>query len=197
MFKLHTLTRLVRRKRRMPDGKVVTVTTADTVRKAVGLMIRHDFSQLPVINGQSGQVEGVISTDSIVRALYHLSDPNLHGGAAIDVMELSVAQCIEEAPIHPGDSDMLAMGETLADVPYVLVGKDGVLADLVSDLPVDPRGNSQSERRPEARACASIARPCAAPRQRPHRWSVRHAAHCELCSRPFSYLRESTFPSLL
>ncbi len=132
MFKLQTLVRLVRRKRRTPDGKVVTVTTADNVRTAVGLMIRHDFSQLPVINEQSGKVEGVISTDSIVRALYHLSDPELQGGAAIDIMELSVSQCIEEAPIHPGDSDMLALGKTLADVPYVLVGKDGALADILT-----------------------------------------------------------------
>ncbi len=132
MFKLHTLTRLVRRKRRMPDGRVVTVTTADTVRTAVGLMIRHDFSQLPVVDEKTGAVEGVISTDSIVRALYHLTDPDLRGGAAIDVMELSVAQCVEEAPVHPEDSDMLAMGKTLADVPYVLVGKDDALVDILT-----------------------------------------------------------------
>ncbi len=132
MFKLHTLARLVRRKRRMPGDKVVTVTTADKVRTAVGLMIRHNFSQLPVVDEQSGRVEGVISTDSIVRALYHLSDPDLPGGAGLDVMELSVTQCLEEAPVHPGDSDMLAMGRTLADVPYVLVGKDGALADILT-----------------------------------------------------------------
>ncbi len=132
MFKLRTLTRLARRGKKLPAGKVATVTTADTVRTAVGLMIKHDFSQLPVINGRSGEVEGVISADSIVRALYHLSDPDLRGGAAINVMELSVSQCIEEAPVHPGDSDMLAMGKTLADVPYVLVGKDGALVDILT-----------------------------------------------------------------
>jgi len=116
----------------MPAGKVVTVTTADTVRKAVGLMIRHDFSQLPVLNDKAGEVEGVISSDSIVRSLYHLTDPSVQDKAVIDVMKLSVAQCVEEAPIHSGESDMLAMGKTLADVPYVLVGKNGKLTDILT-----------------------------------------------------------------
>ncbi len=117
----------------MPDSKVVTVTTADTVRTAIGRMIRHDFSQLPVVDDETGAVEGVISTDSIVRALYHLSDPDLRGGAAIDIMGLSVSQCLEEAPVYPGDSDMLAMGKTLEDMPYLLVGdKDGELTDILT-----------------------------------------------------------------
>ncbi len=77
MFKLQTLTKLARKKRRTPDGKVMTVTTADKVRAAVQLMITHDFSQLPVINEHNGKVEGVISTDSIVRSLYHLTDPSV------------------------------------------------------------------------------------------------------------------------
>ncbi len=132
MFKLQTLTRLVRKKQQMPDGAVVTVTTADKVRNAVGLMIKHDFSQLPVLNERSGEVDGVISTDSIVRCLYHLTDPSVQDKSVIDIMDLSVSQCIEEAPIHTEKSDMLAMGRTLADVPYVLVGKDGVLVDILT-----------------------------------------------------------------
>ena len=132
MFKLYTLTKLVRKKRRLPNDKVVTVTTKDKVRTAVRLMIEHGFSQLPVTNERSGEVDGVISTDSIVRALYHLTDPEVSGRAEIDVMELSVSQCIEEAPLHAEKSDMLAMGKTLEDVPYVLVGKDGTLVDILT-----------------------------------------------------------------
>ena len=132
MFKLRTLTELVRKKRRLPDGPVVTVTTSDKVRDAVGLMIKRGFSQLPVVDERSGGVAGVISTDSIVRSLYHLTDPSLRERAVIDVMELSVSQCIEEAPLHPEDSDMLAMGRTLADVPYVLVERDGSLVDILT-----------------------------------------------------------------
>jgi len=108
MFKLQTLTKFVRKKRQTPDGKVITLTTKDKVRTAVRLMIKYNFSQLPVLNEQSGEVDGVINTDSIVRSLYHLTDPSVQDRAVIDVMELSVAQCIEEAPIHPGESDMLA-----------------------------------------------------------------------------------------
>lgn len=132
MFKLQTLTKLVRKKRQTPDGKVITLTTKDKVRTAVRLIIKYNFSQLPVLNEQSGEVDGVINTDSILRSLYHLTDPSVQDKAVIDVMELSVAQCIEEAPIHPGESDMLALGKTLADVPYVLVGKDGVLVDILT-----------------------------------------------------------------
>ena len=133
MFKLHTLTKLVRKKRRSTDGKVITVTMTDKVRTVVRLMIKYDFSQLPVINEHNGKVEGVISTDFIVRSLYHLTDPRVQDKAVIDVMELSVAQCIEEASLHPEKSDMLALGRTLADVPYVLVGEDGVLVDILTN----------------------------------------------------------------
>ena len=133
MFKLRTLTGLVRKKRR--DGSLVTVNGTDKVREAVELMIEHDFSQLPVIDGRDGAVEGVISADSIVRSLYHLTDTGQEG-AAIDIMGIAVSQCIEEAPLHPEESDMLALGKTLVDVPYVLVERDGSLVDILthSDL---------------------------------------------------------------
>lgn len=132
MFKLQTLTKLVKKRRQTPDGKVMTVTTGDKVRTAVRFMIKHDFSQLPVINEQTGKVAGIISTDSVVRSLYHLTDPSLQEKSVIDVMDLSVSQCIEEAPIHPEKSDILSLGMTLADVPYVLVGEDGVLVDILT-----------------------------------------------------------------
>ncbi len=132
MFKLHTLARLVRRKRRMPGDKVVTVTTADKVRTAVGLMIRHNFSQLPVLNDKTGAVEGVISTDSIVRAIYHLTSPDLPGGAVVNVMGLGVTQCLEAAPLRPGQSDMLAMGRTLENTPYLLVGENSIVTDILT-----------------------------------------------------------------
>ena len=106
---------------------------------AGGIILTTGFDPYEPKTGEFGygEVEGVISTDSIVRALYHLSDPDLRGGAEIDVMELSVAQCIEEAPVHPGDSDMLAMERRLEETPYLLVGDEGgSLIDILTHYDV-------------------------------------------------------------
>ena len=88
---MYTLADLVRLKQRTASGEVIPVTTRDTVREAVRLMIEHDFSQLPVVNAATGTVEGAISTESIVRLLYHLSDPAAQAGTLFDIMELNVA----------------------------------------------------------------------------------------------------------
>ncbi len=130
---MYTLADLVRLKRRTASGEVISVTTHDTVREAVRLMIGHDFSQLPVVNAETGTVEGAISTESIVRSLYHLSDPEAQIGALFDIMDLNVAQCIDETSLRSPDSEMFTLGgKALADSPYILVGKEGKLSDILT-----------------------------------------------------------------
>ena len=129
---MYTLADLVRLKQRTASGEVISVTTRDTVREAVRLMIEHDFSQLPVVNAKTGTVEGAISTESIVRSLYHLSDPAAQTAALFDTMGLNVAQCIDETPLRSPDSEMFALGKALADSPYILVGEEGKLSDILT-----------------------------------------------------------------
>src|SRR6266480_5147025 len=52
----------------------VAVSPQDTVKKALELMIEHDFSQLPVVD-ESRKALGIVTSDSILRALNNFSVP--------------------------------------------------------------------------------------------------------------------------
>ncbi len=52
----------------------VTVSPHDTVKKALELMIEHDFSQLPVVD-ESRKALGIVTSDSILRALNNFGVP--------------------------------------------------------------------------------------------------------------------------
>lgn len=52
----------------------VTVSPQDTVKKALELMIEHDFSQLPVVD-ESRKPIGIVTSDSILRALNNFGLP--------------------------------------------------------------------------------------------------------------------------
>lgn len=47
---------------------VVYVTPNDTLSRAQSLMMRHDYSQLPVMNSPRSEVAGAVSWESIARA---------------------------------------------------------------------------------------------------------------------------------
>lgn len=130
---MYTLGDLVRLKNGSESTAVITVTTAATVHAAVKLMIEHNFSQLPVVDTETGTVVGAISTQSIMRSLYHLSSPEPGGtGALSNGMGLNVAQCIDEASVHSADREMLDVGNGLADSPYILVGEEGGVSDILT-----------------------------------------------------------------
>ena len=52
----------------------VAVSPQDTVKKALELMIEHDFSQLPVVD-ESRKPLGIVTSDSILRALNNFGVP--------------------------------------------------------------------------------------------------------------------------
>jgi predicted transcriptional regulator len=129
---MYTLGDLVTLKRKAGAlTPVVTVGPGDTVREAVRLMMAEGYSQLPVVSAGGGRVEGVISTASIVHALYHLHDAEgQRSGPAQDPLGLSVSQCTAEKALHPADTDMLEIGDNLARTSYMLVEEGGSLVDI-------------------------------------------------------------------
>jgi CBS domain-containing protein len=56
------------------QGKPAPVTTRveDPLTAALELMVRHDYGQLPVVDGNQ-KVAAILTTDSIVRALNNLA----------------------------------------------------------------------------------------------------------------------------
>jgi len=130
---MYTLGDLVTLKQRSGASPPVTVSRRETVREAVRLMMAAGYSQLPVVSGKGGRVEGVISTESIVHALYHLHDAEgQRRSSAQDPLGLSVSQCTGEKAIYAADTDMLGIGDQLARSTYLLVEEGGSLVDILT-----------------------------------------------------------------
>lgn len=90
-------------------GSVAYVTTSDTIEEARKIMIKHDYSQLPVID--NGIVKGSI-TDRKLIAL----DPAQKGSKISSVMEARF-------PVVSLDTKLDTVRHILADAQAVLVDK--------------------------------------------------------------------------
>lgn len=108
---------------------VITVRESDTLARARTLMELNDFSQLPVVRGSGKHPKGVVTWETIGKAL--ISNPHA-----------DLADCIDaNPPIFPLDHDLLPAIETINKHGYALVIKttkelSGIVtsADLGSTL---------------------------------------------------------------
>lgn len=104
---------------------VVTVAENDTLARARTLMELNDYSQLPVIRGKSRQAVGIVSWQSIGKAL--LRDPKADLGQCID-------RSIKQVAI---DSDLIAAIETVnADGYVIVVGHHKTISGIVTSADV-------------------------------------------------------------
>lgn len=89
----------------------VTVCTDDTLTHALTLMIKNDFSQLPVVDEEEKPI-GIVTTDSIARALLNLGTK---------VKDLHVIDAVVKAPTFPVDEDLLYLLDFLLKSSAVLI----------------------------------------------------------------------------
>jgi CBS domain-containing protein len=81
----------------------VTVSPKDTVKKALKLMIEHDFSQLPVVDEDKKPL-GIITSDSIIRALNNFGIP---------LPELQVSHTLVKVDQYSPDEDLFDLLDDL------------------------------------------------------------------------------------
>ena len=93
--------------------KPVCVPRTASIREALALMIKHDFSQLPVLSA-SGKLMGLVSEQSIMR-------PLLHTGGNVQLMPASVDNCLDDAKRIGPDSDIFEALDLLKNVFAVVV----------------------------------------------------------------------------
>lgn len=136
MSEFYRLGNLLNRKKTGHPARFVYVTTGQTVREALNLMIQHDFSQLPVLHAKNKELVGVISFESIAKAVYRLNDPNLLEGKSVDVLGSKAEQCIEEAQPISKDKDIFDLLDIFAEKSYVLVGSQEDLEDVLTSYDV-------------------------------------------------------------
>ncbi len=100
-----------------------TVTLDSAVRAALEVMIENDYSQLPVVD-QAGRPLGMITSDSIIRALSHF-------GVTID--KLRVSHVVVKARNFHDEDDLFDLLDTLRDTyAALIVSGDGRLTGIVT-----------------------------------------------------------------
>jgi CBS domain-containing protein len=95
---------------------LVCVQKTALVREALTLMIKNDFSQLPVVNEQ-GNLIGLISESSIINTYFHV-------GTALSLLDLTVDHCMAKPKTISPDSDILEALNLLENV-YAIVVVEG------------------------------------------------------------------------
>ena len=95
---------------------LVTADEHDSVRDALITMISHDFSQLPIINGQ-GNLSGLISEQSISRSYLHLGDD-------VGLLDLKLTDCCEKPEVLALESDVLDALSLLRQSASVIIVND-------------------------------------------------------------------------
>jgi CBS domain-containing protein len=107
---------------------LVTITADATLQDAVALMLEHDFSQLPVVNGDGkpvGNPPNFITSTSIVRAMRFFGTPLEH---------LHVRDALIPARAVSADEDLFSKLDDLLDAYAVLVlNTDGTIAGIVTN----------------------------------------------------------------
>jgi predicted transcriptional regulator len=110
--------------KKLANSPVVGVQVTDPMGKAIELMQRHDYSQLPVF--ESGRAVGSISEGSVNEYLAGENDPS-------ELSKMRVGELMGEAFPQVGEEmPRDAVGELLRRVPAVLITKRGKVAGIVT-----------------------------------------------------------------
>ena len=105
-------------------GKVVGVQKEDTVSKAVRLMMKHGYSQLPVFDGE--HVIGCISEKTILNQVASGKDLS-------QISKISVEEIMEEALPQLDENAPLPLVSSLLRVyPAILVSKKGKVVGIIT-----------------------------------------------------------------
>jgi predicted transcriptional regulator len=109
------------------SSNVVWVSKDDKISYAVSLMFKHGFSQLPVIDKNSGMCVGSIYEKSIARKMFSLDNPKeLYGRRVEDVME-------EQFPVVDEDTPIPVIAALLQYCQAVLTAKKGRITGIITN----------------------------------------------------------------
>lgn len=95
------------------DQELLCVTEEKTVRDAQTVMLAHDYSQLPIVDGE-GNLKGSISEQSIARNYYHVDE-----GAS--VLDLKVTSCSDPQVTISIEQDVFEVLDLLEQTFAVVV----------------------------------------------------------------------------
>lgn len=105
-----------------PDDPV-TVSLEDSIQKALKLMLKNDFDQLPVVSDAG--VEGAVTYKSVAKYVKSIEEPRVN--------ETSVKIALNTNPeFVDRDHDLFELFDTLAEDDYVLIGDHDELVGILT-----------------------------------------------------------------
>ncbi|MHB1416589.1 MAG: CBS domain-containing protein [Chloroflexota bacterium] len=112
---------------RLLEGRAAPtcIGRATTVREALGLMIGHDFSQLPVVDAE-GHFLGLVTEQTILRTYFHTD-------ASAPLLDLTVDHCLVAVdPLSPDAHLVTALDRLKAESVVVVTEDDKPVGILTS-----------------------------------------------------------------
>jgi predicted transcriptional regulator len=107
-------------------AKLVTVNHNEIVENAIGLMIKEEYSQLPVMKGD--KAVGVISYESLAKTVFNLTESNSKPPTkfkAKDFME-------KVTKVFTVEDDVMDLISTLKEKSYALICKRSKVTDIIT-----------------------------------------------------------------
>jgi predicted transcriptional regulator len=106
--------------------KLITVNHNESVENAIRLMLKENYSQLPVMKGD--KVVGVISYQSLAKTMFNFTESK-----SKPPVKVRAKDCMEKvSKIFSVEDDFIDLISTLADKSYVLVCNRSKVTDIVT-----------------------------------------------------------------
>jgi predicted transcriptional regulator len=108
------------------NDKLITVNHNESVENAIRLMLKENYSQLPVMKGD--KVVGVISYQSLAKTMFNFTESK-----SKPPVKVRAKDCMEKvSKIFSVEDDFIDLISTLADKSYVLVCNRSKVTDIVT-----------------------------------------------------------------
>jgi predicted transcriptional regulator len=107
-------------------AKLATVNHNESVENAIRLMLKKEYSQLPVMKGD--KAVGVISYESLAKTIYNFAESKSKPPAKVRVKD-----CIEKvSKVFSAEDDVIDLINALAEKSYVLISKRSKVTDIIT-----------------------------------------------------------------
>ena len=107
-------------------AKLATVNHNDSVENAIRLMLKKEYSQLPVM--KKDKMVGVISYESVAKTVFSFAEAKSKQPSKVRVKD-----CMEKiSKTFSNEDDLLSLLNTLADKSYVLFRKRSKVTDIIT-----------------------------------------------------------------
>lgn len=92
---------------------ILTIKRNTKVRDALSIMVKNDFSQLPIVD-ENGELTGILTEQSIISTYFHTA-------GAVSILELGADHCQTRTVTIPKDSDIFEALDLLKNVYSIVI----------------------------------------------------------------------------